>query len=103
VTISGCRILGSGLLWPRTYALAAHYARQRGIDPFEAIDGIDLAGVLWGLDHLLHIPRHLIEAFGDDGASEALRTAASRVERGIRAPAGDHPAAAAIRAALWPE
>ena len=96
-------LLTSGLEAPARRALAAHYARQRGSDPFRAIDGIDLAGVLWGLDHLLHFPRRLIEALGDDGASEALRTAAARVERGIRAPAGDHPAATAIRAALWPE
>jgi hypothetical protein len=96
-------LLTSGLEAPARRALAAHYAHQRGSDAFKAIDGIDLAGILWGIDHLLRLPRRLVEALGDDLASEALRTAASRVERGIRVPAGDAPAAAAIRTALWPE
>ena len=96
-------LLTSGLEAPARRALAAHYARRRGSDPFLVIDGIDLAGILWGLDHLLQFPRRLIEALGDDLASDALRTAAARVERGIRIPAGGHAAATAIRAALWPE
>lgn len=95
-------LLTSGLEAPARRALAAHYARLRQMDPFAVIDGVDLAGILWGIDHLIALPRRLIESLGDDAAGEALHTAAARVDRGIRTSAGDHPAAAAIRTALWP-
>jgi hypothetical protein len=63
---------------------------------------VDLAGILWGIDQLMALPRRLIETLGDDPATEALHTSAARIDRGMRAAAGDHPAAAEIRAALWP-
>jgi thiamine kinase-like enzyme len=82
-------------------ALAAAYARQRGLDVSETVELIDAAGLLWGLDYLLELPRRLIEAYGDEASVEAITTMASRIERGIRDPAGMHPAAVALRAALW--
>jgi hypothetical protein len=96
-------LLTSGLDAPARRALAGHYARLRRFDLFPTVDGIDLAGILWGIEHQLALPRRLIEALGDDPASEAIHTASARIDRGMRIPAGDHPAAAAIRAALWPE
>ncbi|MEO9255348.1 MAG: hypothetical protein ABI305_07415 [Tepidiformaceae bacterium] len=96
-------LLTSGLDAPARRALAAQYARLRNLDLFATIDGIDVAGVLWGIAQQLTLPRRLIEALGDDPASEAIHTAGARIDRGIRSPSGDHPSAAAIRAALWPE
>lgn len=96
-------LLTSGLDAPARRVLAGAYARRRGLDVFATIDCIDLAGIVWGIEHQLGLPRRLIESLGDEPASEALHTAAARVERGLRTSAGDHPAAAAIRAALWPE
>jgi hypothetical protein len=96
-------LLTSGLDAAARRALAAHYARVRGLPLADAVDGVDVAGILWGIGHLLVLPRRLIETHGDDTASEAISLAAGRVDRGMRLPAGEHPAAAAIRAALWPE
>jgi hypothetical protein len=96
-------LLTSGLDAPARRALAAQYARLRDLELFATIDGIDLAGILWGIHQQLSLPRRLIEALGDDAASEAIQTAAARIDRGMRSPAGDHTAARAIRAALWPE
>ena len=95
-------LLTSGLEPAARLALAAAYARLRGLEPLATIDLVDLAGVLWGIGEMLVLPRRLIEALGDDSASERIRTCASRIDHGIRRPAGEHPAAAAIRAALWP-
>ena len=96
-------LLTSGLDAAARRALAAHYARVRGLALADTVDGIDLAGIIWGINHLLGLPRRLIETHGDDPASEAISIAAARVTRGIRSAAGEHPAGAAIRAALWPE
>jgi hypothetical protein len=63
---------------------------------------VDLAGILWGVNELLTLPRQSIALLGDDAALAALNIAATRIERGLREPAGAHPAAAKIRAALWP-
>lgn len=95
-------LLTSGLDAPARRALAMHYARLRRLDPDETADRLDTAGILWGLDELLRLPRRLIEALGDDAASEALHTASARIDRGMRSSAGSSPAAAGIRAALWP-
>lgn len=95
-------LLTSGLEAAARRALAAAYARLRGMEPLTTIDLVDLAGILWGIGELLALPRQLIEALGDDAATERLRTCASRIERGIRLPAGDHPATVATRSALWP-
>lgn len=94
-------LLTSGLEAPARRALAARYAEVRGFSP-ETADFTDLAGIIWGVQELLGLPRRQILAFGDDAAMTGLHLAATRIERGIRAPAGEHPAAAAIRAALWP-
>lgn len=93
-------LLTSGLEAAGRSVLATRYGRERGL-AVDAADVIDLAGLIWGLNELLRLPRRQVEALGDDAATEALRTEALRIERGIRTPAGDHPAAAAIRAALW--
>ena len=95
-------LLTSGLEAPARRALAMHYARLCAFDPNQTADEVDTAGILWGIDELLRLPRRLIEMLGDDGASEALHTASARIDRGLRAPAGSSPAAAGIRAALWP-
>ena len=95
-------LLTSGLDAPARRALAMHYARLRSLDPNTTAEQVDLAGILWGIDALLRLPRRLIEMLGDDVASEALHTAAARIDRGLRAPASSSRAAAAVRAALWP-
>ncbi|MEP7215948.1 MAG: phosphotransferase [Anaerolineaceae bacterium] len=95
-------LLTSGLEAPARRALAMHYARLRNCDPDKTADEVDTAGILWGIDELLRLPRRLIEMLGDDVAREALHTASARIDRGLRSPAGSSPAAAAIRAALWP-
>jgi hypothetical protein len=94
-------LLTSGLEAPARNALAASYAKTRGLTR-ETAGLVDLAGVIWGLNELLAVPRRQVECFGDDAATEALRTAAMRIERGVRSAAGEHPAAMAIRSALWP-
>ena len=55
-------LLTSGLETPARRALAMHYARLRRLDPEETADRVDTAGILWGLDELLRLPRRLIEA-----------------------------------------
>lgn len=95
-------LLTSGLEAPGRRALAAAYARHRDVAPDTAADLIDLLGILWGIGWLLELPRQLITNLGDDSTSSALRLASSRIEKGMRQPAGDSPVAAAIRAALWP-
>ncbi len=80
--------------------LARRYAAGRLLPTGETAGMIELAGMLWGLDWLLGLPRRLIENFGDDVASAAIRLTASRIEDGIRSPAA-HPVAIRTRAALW--
>jgi len=94
-------LLTSGLDAPARAALAARYAQARDL-PRETVDLVDLAGIVWGLNETLALPRRQVELLGDDANTEALRTAALRIERGVRAAAGGHPAAFAIRSALWP-
>ena len=94
-------LLTSGIEAPGRRALAAAYAAARGTDPTATIDQVDLLGISWGIRELLGLPRRLIESLGDDAAVAALRLAASRIEAGLRAPAGDSPIAGKIRAALW--
>lgn len=94
-------LLTSGLEAPARRVLAMEYGRLRGLDPVATADLVDLAGIVWGVDELLWLPRRQVEALGDDAALAALNLAAVRVERGIREPAGDAPAAGAIRRALW--
>lgn len=96
-------LLTSGLEPAPRRALAVAYARLRNLDPLQTIDRIDLAGIFWGIAEMLVLPRRLIEALGDDAASERIRTCASRIDHGMRRPAGEHPAAASIRTALWPQ
>ncbi len=95
-------LLTAGLDGSARQELARHYAARRSLDPGRTSALIDLAGIVWGISELLVLPRRSIELLGDDAASAALNTAAGRIERGIREPAGAHPTAAAIRAALWP-
>lgn len=94
-------LLTSGLDAPARAALAATYARSRGMG-LDMAGLIDLAGLVWGLEELLGVPRRQVECFGDDGATEALRVAATRIERGIRVAAGRDEIAVALREALWP-
>ncbi|WP_322795893.1 hypothetical protein [Tepidiforma sp.] len=94
-------LLTSGLEAPARRVLAMGYARVRALDPDRTADLADLAGIWWGIDELLGLPRRQVAALGDDAALAALNLAAVRIERGIREPAGAHPAAAAIRRALW--
>jgi hypothetical protein len=94
-------LLTSGIEAPGRRALAAAYARHRDVAPDTAADLVDLLGILWGIAWQLELPRRLITSLGDDAATDALKLAASRIDRGMRQPAGDSPVAAAIRAALW--
>jgi hypothetical protein len=93
-------IATSGLAAEERAALAERYGRRRGIAA--ARDLVDVAAIVWGVEELLLLPRRQVEVFGDDAATERLVTAARRIERALREPAGEHPLAAAIRSALWP-
>lgn len=95
-------LLTAGLEAAGRRALAHRYAALRGLEPQSTADLVDLAGLLWGFETLLGLPRRLVEALGDDAESAELNTAAGRIDKAMRAPTGEHPAAAAIRAALWP-
>lgn len=95
-------LLTCGLAAPARRDLALRYAAKRDLPRTETADVADLAGIAWGLGALLGMPRRLVEHLGDDAASAAVRLIALRIDEGIRLSAGDHPAAAAIRAALWP-
>ena len=95
-------LLTSGIEAPGRRALAAAYARERAVAPDAAADLVDLLGILWGIGWLLELPRQLITNLGDDVATDSLRLATTRIEKGVRQPAGDSPVATAIRAALWP-
>lgn len=94
-------LLTCGLEAPARQALAARYAQARGLGR-ETADLVDLAGIAWGMNELLGLPRRQVETLGDDIATEMLRTIAVRIDRGIRQGAGSHPVAVALRAALWP-
>lgn len=94
-------LLTSGAEANQRRELACHYASLRGFVAEETADAVDLAGMLWGVEELLTLPRRLIMQLGDEAATEATRTAAARVAAGIRAPAGSHTAAGVIRRGLW--
>jgi hypothetical protein len=84
-------------------ALSRRYAAARALDA-NAIPGlVELAGMLWGMEDLLTLPRRLIEALGDDLATHRIQLEAARIEGFLRERGGTHLAAAAIRAALWPQ
>ena len=95
-------LLTAGLDAGARRALAMRYAGARSRPPGPLVALVDLAGIWWGIGELLELPRRQILALGDEIATHRLQTAAARIQRGVREPAGDHPAAAAIRAALWP-
>ena len=88
---------------PARRALAAYYARARGLPGAKTVDRVEAATARWGLHELLLVPRRQVEALGDDTASEAIRLGAARIERALREPAGDCAAVRALRAALWPQ
>jgi len=94
-------LLTSGIEPAGRQALAASYARHRGLAAAIA-DDIDLLGILWGIGWLLELPRHLITTLGDDASTEAFKLCATRIDNGIRQRAGGSQIAAAIRQALWP-
>jgi len=94
-------LLTSGLDAPGRRVLVQRYAALRGLPPDETADLVDLAGLLWGFETQLGLPRRLVETLGDDAESAALNTAAARIEQGMRSAAGSHPAATAIRSVLW--
>ena len=94
-------LLTSGLEAAGRRVLAMGYARARGMNPNETADLVDLLGILWGIGEQLGLPRRIIESLGDDGSTVALKLGASRIEEGMRAPAGDSPVARAIRRAWW--
>lgn len=81
--------------------LALRYARRRGLEPSSTADLADLAGLIWAFQWQLELARRLIENLGDDPAIHAIRVLATRIEEGIRLPAGQHPVAVALRQALW--
>lgn len=95
-------LLTSGLHGQARRALALRYAAARSLPGAEVADLVDLLGITWGVYQLLALPRQQVMAMGDDVATHRLATAAARIERGLRTPAGDHPAARTIRLALWP-
>ena len=96
-------LLTSGIEAAGRRALAASYGRQRDIPAEQAAADVDLFGLLWGIGWLLELPRRLITSLGDDSVTDALKLAATRIDRGMRQPAGDSPIARAIRATLWPD
>ena len=95
-------LLTAGLDPQERAGLVRRYARARDLDDGPTVDLVDLAGLLWGLAELLTLPRRQMMALGDDGSTAWLNMLGARIERGIRSPAGQHPLAGAIRAALWP-
>lgn len=95
-------LLTSGLTGAERRHAAMRYGAAAGRQPLAVADEIDVAGLLWSFEWLLRLPRQQIAVMGDDAASEELVILATRVERASRESAGGHPAAAALRAALWP-
>lgn len=95
-------LLSSGLPAKERHAVAGAYGARRGAEPSDVADLVDAAGLLWGLEFLLALPRREIELMGEDASLEWLRLTARRVSLAIRDPAGDHSAARALREALWP-
>ena len=98
----GAFLATCGASAPERRELAVRYAGARGLDVAATVDRIDVATVWWGLHEQLLLPRRLIEALGDEGATEQLRLGSSRIERALREPAGDGESVAALRATLWP-
>ncbi len=94
-------LLTAGLEAAERRQLALAYAQLRAFETAPTADLVDAGGLLWGLNWLLSIPRRLVENFGDDVASAQIQLEASRIEEGMREPAGDNPAAVAIRRALF--
>jgi hypothetical protein len=94
-------LLTAGLEAGERRRLSCRYAASRQLPAEPTADLIDLAGIWWGLQELLALPRRQILALGDEAATHRLSTAAVRIEHGTRRPAGTHPLAASIRAALW--
>ncbi len=94
-------LLTAGLYAEQRRDLALRYAAARGLEPGPTADLVDLLGILWGISQQLVLPRRLMEAYGDELSVSALRIAATRIDQGIREPAGQHSVATAIRAALW--
>lgn len=82
--------------------LAGTYGELLGQEAQATANLVDLAAILWGIEHELGLPRRQIVAMGDDAAMERLVLTSSRVTRAFREPAGEHALAEAIRAALWP-
>ena len=75
--------------------------RLTGIAKCQIEDLADLAALWCGLEWQIGLPRRLIATLGDDVAGSALRLMSRRVELAVHTRAGDHPAAASIRAAFW--
>jgi hypothetical protein len=94
-------LLTVGLYGEQRRDLALRYARARELEPEFTADLVDLLGIPWGISVQLVLPRRLIESYGDELAVSAIRTMAGRIDDGIREPAGRHPVATDIRAALW--
>ncbi len=95
-------LLTAGLEADARHALACRYATARGLPGEATASLVDLAGIWWGLQELLALPRRQILALGDEVATHRLSSTAVRIDRGIRRSAGFHPLAASARAALWP-
>lgn len=95
-------LVSAGLTADDRRRAACTYAGLRSLEREATADLIDAAALLWGLNHLISLPRNEVQLLGDDESLGWLRLMAERVSRAIREPAGGHPAAAALRAALWP-
>ncbi|MBI2767819.1 MAG: hypothetical protein HYX53_18135 [Chloroflexi bacterium] len=94
-------LVTAGLGLDERGALGGRYAAARGLEATTMQGLVELAGLLWGMEDLLTLPRRLIEALGDDPATHRIQLEASRIEAFLRERGGPHPAAMAIRAALW--
>lgn len=82
--------------------LAARYGAAVGMPEQDAVDLVDLATIAWGVREEIGLPRRQIEVMGDETGMEQLIVQSTRTQQALREPAGDHPLAATIRAALWP-
>jgi hypothetical protein len=92
----------AGLEAEQRRASADLYARLMGLEQDGLADLADLATIVWGIEYELALPRRQVAALGDDAAMERMVLESTRIRATFTSPAGNHPSANAIRAALWP-
>ena len=86
---------------PARRDLAVRYASHTGGDPDTIADLVDLAGIAWGVEYELDLPKRQIAVLGDEAGMERLVLESTRIRETFRDPAGEHPLATEIRRALW--